>query len=112
MGDSLALESSLLSQSLKLLTSCAAGNGALVILALLLDEVLVALLLKLLIRIEGPFLSLVWLLTDSVLADFGRCSCIAVVRPSSAATAGQGAPSLALEAASPVNFAELFISFD
>jgi len=114
LGDSFTLVFSLLSQSLQLVTSAVTGNGSLIILPLLLHEILVALLLQLLIRIERSFLlvGLIGLLADSVLANFWNCSCIIVVRSSSTATAGEWTTSLALETASSVNFAELFVSFD
>ena len=114
LRDSFTLVSSLLSQSLKLVTSIVTGNRSLVILALLLHEVLVALLLQLLISIERSFLllSLVGLLADSVLTNFGHCSCSNVVRSSSTATAREWSTSLALKTPSSVNFAELFVSFN
>lgn len=103
-----------------MVTFVVTGNWSLVILALLLHEVLVALLLQLLIGIERSFLllSLVVLLADSVLANFGNCSCSVVVRSSSSAAAREWSTSsafptsLALETPSSVNFAEFFVSFD
>ena len=114
LRDSFTLVSSLLPQRLQLVTSVVAGKGSLVILALLLYKVLVSLLLQLLISVLRSLLlvRLPGLLADSVLANFGHCPCSIVVRSSTTASAREWATSLALEAPSSVNFAELSVSFD
>ena len=82
LRDSFTLVSSLLPQRLQLVTSVVAGNGSLVILALLLHKVLVSLLLQLLISVLRSLLlvRLPGLLADSVLANFGHCPCNFLLR--------------------------------
>lgn len=96
------------SKRLQLLTSYVTGNRSLVILTLLLHKILVALLLQLLISIDGPLLllSLVGLLADSViLPNFRYLSRSIVVWSSSSAASRERAASWSLEAPSSVGLA-------